>query len=283
MSENSGERTPMLRVTGAEKKFGDRVVLKGVNLDVYPGEVVCILGASGSGKSTLLRGINLLEPFDRGVVSLEGKVLGFTLKGGKLYELHEKELCRQREQIAMVFQNFNLFGHLTATENITVGPVKVRRANGKAARGEAIRFLEMVGLSDKADQYPRQLSGGQQQRVAIARGLAMHPKLMLFDEPTSALDPQLVSEVMNVIVSLARSGMTMVVVTHEMGFARKAADRVVFMADGEIVEEAAPEEFFSNPKDPRLVEFLKQESNEIRAVEAVLEDRVIPEFDNTQA
>jgi polar amino acid transport system ATP-binding protein len=253
------ESRPMLLVTEARKSFHGKEVLKGVDLQVNAGEVVCILGPSGSGKSTLLRGINLLEPFNSGTVELDGSILGFELRDGKLYERSVKVVCSQREQVAMVFQNFNLFGHLTALENITIGPRKVQHASARSARENALQLLDMVGLAEKADAYPRQLSGGQQQRVAIARGLAMKPKLMLFDEPTSALDPQLVTEVMNVILSLARAGMTMVVVTHELAFARKAADRVVFMSDGAIVEQGSPTELFSHPKDPRLIAFLRDE------------------------
>jgi polar amino acid transport system ATP-binding protein len=251
-------REPLLRVRGAHKAFGSASVLRGINLDVYRGEVVCLLGASGSGKSTLLRGINHLVRLDAGQVLLDGELIGYRRRNDKLHEVRQAAICRQRSEIAMVFQSFNLFPHLTVLENITIGPRKVLKVPAKQARADAHELLSTVGLAEKADCYPGQLSGGQQQRVAIARGLAMKPKLMLFDEPTSALDPQLVSEVLNVILKLASDGMTMVIVTHEMEFARRAADRIVFMADGEVLRDSPPEEFFERQSDPRVRSFLAQ-------------------------
>ncbi|MGO4235877.1 amino acid ABC transporter ATP-binding protein [Pseudarthrobacter sp. YAF2] len=246
----------MLRVLGAQKSFGATTVLKGIDLEVEKGEVVCLLGSSGSGKSTLLRGINHLVRLDAGQVLLDGELIGFRERNGKLYEVRESEVCRRRSEIAMVFQNFNLFPHKTVLENITIGPKKVLKVPAKEAEAHARELLVTVGLADKADRYPGQLSGGQQQRVAIARGLAMKPKLMLFDEPTSALDPQLVAEVLTVIEKLAAGGMTMVIVTHEMRFARQAADRIVFMADGRMLYNGPPADFFDNPTNPRIRAFL---------------------------
>jgi polar amino acid transport system ATP-binding protein len=257
-SAASSPREPLLRVRGAQKAFGATGVLRGIDLDVFKGEVVCLLGASGSGKSTLLRGINHLVRLDAGQVLLDGELIGYRKRNGKLHEVREEAVCRHRSEIAMVFQNFNLFPHLTVLENVTIGPRKVRKVSANQAQAHARELLTTVGLAEKADSYPGQLSGGQQQRVAIARGLAMKPKLMLFDEPTSALDPQLVAEVLAVIAKLAADGMTMVIVTHEMRFARQAADRIVFMADGEVLHDSPPEGFFDNQANPRIRAFLAQ-------------------------
>ncbi|HTC71235.1 MAG TPA: amino acid ABC transporter ATP-binding protein [Acidothermaceae bacterium] len=255
---SSSPREPLLRVRGAQKAFGATTVLRGIDLDVFKGEVVCLLGASGSGKSTLLRGINHLVRLDAGQVLLDGELIGYRKRNNKLYEVREEAICRRRSEIAMVFQNFNLFPHLTVLDNITIGPRRVLKISTDQARAHARELLTAVGLGGKADSYPGQLSGGQQQRVAIARGLAMKPKLMLFDEPTSALDPQLVGEVLTVIAKLAADGMTMVIVTHEMRFARQAADRIVFMADGEVLHDSPPEGFFDNQANPRIRSFLGQ-------------------------
>ncbi|MEU3642048.1 amino acid ABC transporter ATP-binding protein [Lentzea sp. NPDC034063] len=238
----------MIEVLGVHKSFGSLEVLRGVSLNVAAGEVVVVLGPSGSGKSTLLRTINHLEKVDRGFITIDGALIGYQRRGGKLHELKEREILKQRKDIGFVFQNFNLFPHLTALENIAevADPVQARH------------FLERVGLVDKADAYPRQLSGGQQQRVAIARALATRPKVVLFDEPTSALDPELVGEVLDVLRDLARSGTTMVVVTHEIGFAREVADRIVFMDDGVIVEEGTPEQVLDHPVHERTRAFLSK-------------------------
>jgi polar amino acid transport system ATP-binding protein len=246
----------MVRAEHVRKSFGRLEVLKGVSLDVGKGEVLCILGPSGSGKSTFLRCINHLEKIDGGRLWVDGTLVGYRQQGAKIYELRDSEVCRERSEIGMVFQRFNLFGHMTAIENVIEAPVHVRKVAKAQARREGSELLERVGLADKLDAYPYQLSGGQQQRVAIARALAMHPKLMLFDEPTSALDPELVGDVLAVMRRLASEGMTMVVVTHEMGFAREAADRVVMMDDGVIVEEGTPEEFFRSPREERTRQFL---------------------------
>ena len=246
----------MVRAERVRKRFGRLEVLKGVSLEVGKGEVLCILGPSGSGKSTFLRCINHLEKIDGGRLWVDGTLVGYRQQGAKIYELRDSEVCRERSEIGMVFQRFNLFGHMTAIENVIEAPVHVRKVAKAQARREGSELLERVGLADKLDAYPYQLSGGQQQRVAIARALAMHPKLMLFDEPTSALDPELVGDVLAVMRRLASEGMTMVVVTHEMGFAREAADRVVMMDDGVIVEEGTPEEFFRSPREERTRQFL---------------------------
>ena len=238
--------TPMISVKGVNKHFGALHVLKDINLEVPRGQVVVLLGPSGSGKSTLCRTINRLETIDSGSIHIDGELL--PEEGRKLATL--------RSEVGMVFQSFNLFAHKTILDNVTLGPVKVRGAGKEQARTRAQELLERVGVAHQAGKYPAQLSGGQQQRVAIARSLAMDPKVMLFDEPTSALDPEMITEVLDVMISLADAGMTMVVVTHEMGFARRAADRVVFMSDGEIVEQAAPEEFFTNPRSARAKDFL---------------------------
>jgi glutamate transport system ATP-binding protein len=229
-----------------EKHFGELHVLRDINVQVKRGEVVVVIGPSGSGKSTLCRAINRLETIDSGTISLAGKPL----------PAEGKQLAALRAEVGMVFQSFNLFAHKTILENVTLGPIKVRKVGKAAAEKRAMELLERVGVQAQAEKYPAQLSGGQQQRVAIARSLAMDPKVMLFDEPTSALDPEMITEVLDVMTELARSGMTMVVVTHEMGFARRAANRVVFMSDGQIVEEAAPDEFFTNPRSDRAKDFL---------------------------
>ena len=246
----------MVLAEGVHKRFGSLEVLKGVDLNVGRSEVMVILGPSGSGKSTFLRCINHLEKINRGRITVDGTIVGYRQKGDTLHELKESEVARERAAIGMVFQRFNLFPHMTALQNITEAPVRVLGQSRDEAARHATELLERVGLSDKADAYPAQLSGGQQQRVAIARALAMKPKLMLFDEPTSALDPELVGEVLEVMKGLARDGMTMVVVTHETGFAREVADSVVFMDDGVVVEEAAPEELFGNPQHERTKRFL---------------------------
>lgn len=240
------KNVPMIELRHVEKHYGDLHVLRDINLSVRKGEVVVIIGPSGSGKSTLCRSINRLEPIDSGEILLEGEPI--PQEGKKLAEL--------RAQIGMVFQSFNLFAHRTVLDNITLAPVDVLKKSRKEVREEALRLLERVGVRDQADKVPAQLSGGQQQRAAIARSLAMHPKVMLFDEPTSALDPELIQEVLNVIAELAQEGMTMLIVTHEMNFARRVADRVIFMDGGQIVEENTPELFFSNPESQRARDFL---------------------------
>jgi polar amino acid transport system ATP-binding protein len=249
--------SPMVKAEGVHKSFGRLEVLKGVSLEVQPGEVVCMIGPSGSGKSTFLRCINHLDKIDAGRLWVDGKLVGYRQVGDKLYEQHDAEVCRDRAEIGMVFQRFNLFGHMTALENVIEAPVHVRKLPKRDAVAQAKVLLERVGLADKLDSYPSQLSGGQQQRVAIARALAMKPKLMLFDEPTSALDPELVGEVLDVMKSLALDFQTtMIVVTHEMGFAREAADRVLMMDDGRIIEEGTPEHFFQAPREARTKQFL---------------------------
>ncbi|MFF7215865.1 amino acid ABC transporter ATP-binding protein [Streptomyces sp. NPDC008238] len=230
------------------KHFGALHVLQDINLTIGRGEVVVVIGPSGSGKSTLCRAVNRLETIDSGLITIDGKPL----------PQEGRELARLRADVGMVFQSFNLFAHKTVLENVTLGQVKVRRTGKKAAEDRARALLDRVGVGSQADKYPAQLSGGQQQRVAIARALAMEPKVMLFDEPTSALDPEMINEVLEVMQQLARDGMTMVVVTHEMGFARSAANRVVFMADGRIVEQATPDQFFSNPRSDRAKDFLSK-------------------------
>ncbi|PKV91384.1 amino acid ABC transporter ATP-binding protein (PAAT family) [Amycolatopsis echigonensis] len=247
---------PLLKAVGVRKNYGHTEVLKGIDLEVRKGQVVCLLGPSGAGKSTFLRCLNHLETIDGGQVWVDGEPIGFKLRGGKLYELREKDVARQRRDIGMVFQRFNLFGHRTALENVVEGPVRVLGVGPEKARKEALDLLDRVGLADRAGAYPGQLSGGQQQRVAIARSLAMKPKLMLFDEPTSALDPELVGEVLAVMGTLAREGMTMVVVTHEMAFAAEAADEVVFLADGAVVETGPPERVLKSPEHERTRQFL---------------------------
>jgi len=252
------QQPPLLDVRGVHKWFGHLHVLQGVNLQVARGEVTCILGPSGSGKSTLLRTINQLEQVDRGRIYVDGELIGYRPRGKKLVALPERDLCRQRASIGMVFQSFNLFPHMSTLANVIEAPVGVLRQSRDEVRAEALSLLARVGLGDKANTYPRQLSGGQQQRVAIARALAMHPKLLLFDEPTSALDPELVGEVLDVIKDLAREGFTMVVVTHEISFAREVADTIMFMDDGRVVETGSPEQVLSNPKSERTRAFLSR-------------------------
>ena len=246
----------LIEIHNVHKSFHGVEVLKGIDLTVHPGEVVALLGPSGSGKSTLLRTINHLETVDAGSVTVDDEFIGYELRGGKLHELREREILRRRTQVGIVFQNFHLFPHLTAVENITEAPLALKRLSKSDARELALSLLDRVGLADKADAYPRQLSGGQQQRVAIARALALQPKVLLFDEPTSALDPELVGEVLDVIRDLAKLGTTLVIVTHEIGFAREVADRVVFLDQGRIVEQGTPAEVLTHPKNPRTQEFL---------------------------
>jgi glutamate transport system ATP-binding protein len=241
-------RRPLVVLEHVNKHFGDLHVLKDINLTVGEGEVVVVIGPSGSGKSTLCRAINRLETIESGTISLDGQPL----------PQEGKDLARLRADVGMVFQSFNLFAHKTILQNVTLGPTKVRGLGKAEADKQASALLDRVGVKAQSEKYPAQLSGGQQQRVAIARALAMEPKVMLFDEPTSALDPEMINEVLDVMTTLARSGMTMVVVTHEMGFARRAADRVVFMADGEIVEEGSPEQFFTSPRSERAKDFLSK-------------------------
>jgi len=246
----------MLRAEAIHKRFGRLQVLKGVSLEVARGEVACLLGPSGSGKSTFLRCINHLEKIDAGRLWVDGELVGYRQVGARLYELREAEVARRRAEIGMVFQHFNLFPHMTVLQNVIEAPLVVRHTAREAAARLAGELLDRVGLADKLRSYPSQLSGGQQQRVAIARALAMQPKLMLFDEPTSALDPELVGEVLDVMRGLARDGMTMVVVTHEIGFAREVSDTVVFMDDGVIVESGDPHEVISSPRNERTRAFL---------------------------
>ena len=249
---------PMIQAVGIHKRFGHVEVLRGVDLTVMPGEVACVIGPSGSGKSTFLRCINHLEAIDSGSMTVDGELVGYRRRGDKLHELRESEVARKRRDIGMVFQRFNLFPHMTALQNVMEAPCTVRRTPKKEAREQAVALLERVGLGNRRDNYPAQLSGGQQQRVAIARALAMQPRLMLFDEPTSALDPELVGEVLDVMRGLARDGMTMVVVTHEMGFAREVADSLVFMDEGRIVEAGLPREVLANPRHERTQAFLSK-------------------------
>ncbi|MBF8192459.1 amino acid ABC transporter ATP-binding protein [Nonomuraea sp. K274] len=248
----------MVHARGVRKHFGQLEVLKGIDLDVQPGEVVVVLGPSGSGKSTFLRCVNHLETIDGGAIHVDGDLIGFESSGGKVRHLRKREITRQRTEIGMVFQQFNLFPHFTVLQNVIEAPVGVRGEPREQARERAHALLRRVGLEDKAGSYPRQLSGGQQQRVAIARALAMRPKLMLFDEPTSALDPELVGEVLAVMKGLAEDGLTMIVVTHEIGFAREVADRVVFMDGGVVVESGTPAEVLDNPSSPRTKAFLSR-------------------------
>jgi polar amino acid transport system ATP-binding protein len=247
---------PMVQAQGVHKRFGRLEVLKGIDLEVNRGEVMCLLGPSGSGKSTFLRCINHLEKINSGRLSVDGELVGYRESGGKLHELHERDVCGKRAQIGMVFQHFNLFPHMTALDNVTLAPTRVLGVSRKVARERATAVLGKVGLADKLDVYPVALSGGQQQRVAIARALAMQPKLMLFDEPTSALDPELVGDVLDAMRQLARDGMTMIVVTHEIGFAREVADTVVFMDAGVVVESGKPAEVLGNPQHERTKAFL---------------------------
>jgi polar amino acid transport system ATP-binding protein len=248
----------MVKAEGVHKRFGRNEVLKGITLEVQPGEVMCLLGPSGSGKSTFLRCINHLEKINSGRLSVDGELVGYRQVGDTLHELRESEVAHKRSEIGMVFQHFNLFPHMTALENVTCAPILVKKAPRGQSGARARELLDRVGLADKVDSYPAQLSGGQQQRVAIARALAMDPKLMLFDEPTSALDPELVGDVLAAMQKLAGEGMTMIVVTHEMGFAREVADTVVFMDAGVVVEAGRPAEVLSNPSHERTREFLSK-------------------------
>jgi polar amino acid transport system ATP-binding protein len=248
----------MVYASQVHKSFGPLPVLKGVDLTVEPGEVVCLVGPSGSGKSTFLRCINHLEKIDSGALYVDGELLGYRKQDNRLHELRESEIAAKRAKLGMVFQRFNLFPHMTALENVIEAPIQVKREPRAQAIAEARALLERVGLSDKIASYPGQLSGGQQQRVAIARALAMKPKLMLFDEPTSSLDPELVGEVLDVMRDLANDGMTMIVVTHEMGFAREVCDKVAFMDDGVIVEYGSPHEVFDNPRHARTQAFISK-------------------------
>lgn len=241
-----GGAVPMISLKGVNKHFGALHVLRDIDLDVQRGQVVVVLGPSGSGKSTLCRTINRLETVDSGTIAIDGE----------LVPAEGRKLARLRSEVGMVFQSFNLFAHKSILENVMLAPIKVRKLSQSQSREQAMALLERVGVANQAQKYPAQLSGGQQQRVAIARSLAMEPKVMLFDEPTSALDPEMINEVLSVMTSLAADGMTMVVITHEMGFARRAADRVVFMSDGAIVEDATPADFFANPRSERAKDFL---------------------------
>jgi polar amino acid transport system ATP-binding protein len=248
----------MVKAEAVHKRFGRLEVLKGIDLEVRRGEVMCVLGPSGSGKSTLLRCINHLEEINSGRLYVDGELVGYREADGKLYELREDEVARKRAAIGMVFQQFNLFPHMTALDNVTLAPIRVKGVPRSDARNRAQQLLQRVGLGDKLNTYPVALSGGQQQRVAIARALAMEPKLMLFDEPTSALDPELVGDVLDAMRQLARDGMTMIVVTHEMGFAREVADQVVFMDEGVVVEAGPPTDVLSSPRHERTRAFLSK-------------------------
>jgi polar amino acid transport system ATP-binding protein len=248
--------TPMVEAAGVHKYYGSNLVVKGIDLTVAQGEVMCLLGPSGSGKSTFLRCINHLEKINAGSITVAGELVGYRENNGRLYELRDSEIAQRRSEIGMVFQQFNLFPHMTVLENLIEAPVQVRREKVKTASDRARELLDRVGLADKADAYPRSLSGGQQQRVAIARALNMRPKLMLFDEPTSALDPELVGEVLDVMRDLAADGMTMIVVTHEIAFAREVADTVTFMDNGVVVESGPPEQVLGSPQHQRTRSFL---------------------------
>ncbi|WP_328945433.1 amino acid ABC transporter ATP-binding protein [Streptomyces sp. NBC_00250] len=256
--QSAATATAKVEIRSVHKTFGPLHVLRGIDLDVRAGEVTVVLGPSGSGKSTLLRTINHLEKVDSGTVSVDGTLVGYRRSGNKLYELRERDILKQRTRIGFVFQNFHLFPHLTVLENIVEAPVSALKRPRKEAEAAARALLERVGLADKAEAYPKQLSGGQQQRVAIARALALEPGLLLFDEPTSALDPELVGEVLDVIKDLAASGTTMIVVTHEIGFAREVADTVVFMDEGRIVEQGPPAEVLDSPRHERTRAFLSK-------------------------
>ncbi len=252
------ERDVVVRAEGVSKRFGRLEVLKGIDLEVKAGEVMCIIGPSGSGKSTFLRCINHLEKIDGGKLYVDGELVGYRESFGKLYELKEREVARKRAEIGMVFQRFNLFPHMTVLSNVIEAPTGVKREPARVVAERARELLARVGLADKMGAYPAQLSGGQQQRVAIARALAMRPKLMLFDEPTSALDPELVGEVLDVMQGLARDGLTMIVVTHEMGFAREVGDSLVFMDDGVVVERGRPRDVLTDPQTERCRDFLSK-------------------------
>jgi polar amino acid transport system ATP-binding protein len=248
----------MVKAEAVHKSFGRLEVLRGIDLEVQPKEVMCMIGPSGSGKSTFLRCINHLEKIDAGRLSVDGELVGYVERGDRLYELPDREVCKKRSEIGMVFQRFNLFPHMTALENVIEAPLRVKGENREQAISRAGALLDRVGLADKVKAYPNQLSGGQQQRVAIARALAMQPKLMLFDEPTSALDPELVGDVLDVMRGLAKDGMTMIVVTHEMGFAREVGDSLVFMDGGVIVEKGNPRDVLTNPQEERTKSFLSK-------------------------
>jgi polar amino acid transport system ATP-binding protein len=248
--------TPMVQAQAVHKSYGRLEVLRGIDLEVAPKDVMCLIGPSGSGKSTFLRCINHLEKIDAGKLYVDGELVGYTQRGDKLYELPDREVCRKRSEIGMVFQRFNLFPHMTSLENVIEAPIRVKGQSTSVAVERGRRLLDRVGLADKVIAYPNQLSGGQQQRVAIARALAMEPKLMLFDEPTSALDPELVGEVLDVMRDLAQSGMTMVVVTHEMSFAREVGDTLLFMDAGVVVEAGTPRDVLANPQHERTKAFL---------------------------
>lgn len=253
-----GTRSPVVRVEGVWKQFHGSEVLRGIDLQVMPGEVVCILGPSGSGKTTLLRCINHLETIDRGRIYVGGELVGYDEEDGKLYHSRKRDLRRARANIGFVFQHFNLFGNLTALDNVTLAPKIVRKEPAAEVERRARELLDRVGLGDRAGAYPRQLSGGQKQRLAIARALAMRPQVILFDEPTSALDPELVGEVLSLMTELAAEGVTMIVVTHELGFALEAADRAVFMAGGVVVEEGTPDEVINHPQHERTRAFFRR-------------------------
>lgn len=248
----------MIFARGVRKSFGTNEVLKGVDINVAEGSVTCIIGPSGSGKSTFLRCMNHLEKLNGGVILIDGDFVGYDLIGDRLYELKDRLICQRRAEIGMLFQSFNLFSHMTVMGNLIEAPIRVRKTPKAEAQSLALELLERVGLSDKVNAYPRELSGGQQQRVAIARALAMQPKALLFDEPTSALDPELVGEVLAVMQDLAESGMTMVVVTHEIAFAREIGDQLIFMDDGMVIEQGDPKEVITNPKSPRTKQFLSR-------------------------
>ncbi|GAA0960712.1 amino acid ABC transporter ATP-binding protein [Actinocorallia libanotica] len=261
LTKNAEPEAPvefMVRAENVHKSFGRTEVLKGIDLQVRPGEVMCVVGPSGSGKSTFLRCVNHLEKINGGRLWVNGRLMGYREKNGRLYELRDREVAEQRRDIGMVFQRFNLFPHMTALENVMEAPLRVKKRPKAEVRARAEELLERVGLADRKGNYPSQLSGGQQQRVAIARALAMDPALMLFDEPTSALDPELVGEVLSVMQQLAADGMTMMVVTHEMGFAREVGDSLVFMDDGVIVEQGDPRDVLANPSHPRTREFFSK-------------------------
>jgi polar amino acid transport system ATP-binding protein len=268
MTNTATESDRLVRAVNVTKAFGSNEVLKGIDLNVDAKEVVCLLGPSGSGKTTFLRLINQMEILTGGRIWVSGELIGIEERKGKLHIRNDKDIARQRSRIGMVFQRFNLFPHMTALGNVMEAPVKVKRLSKDQVRKEALELLELVGLADRANYYPAQLSGGQQQRVAIARALAMKPELLLFDEPTSALDPELVGEVLGVMRNLAEEGTTMIVVTHEMGFAREVADRVVFMDQGVVVEEGVPREVLLNPQEERTKTFLRRVKQEAEAEKA---------------
>ncbi len=250
--------TPLVRIEGLHKYYGDHHVLRGIDMTVNQGEVSVVIGPSGSGKSTMLRCVNLLETISAGRISVDGQLIGYREVNGRLHDLKKKDIAAQRREIGMVFQRFNLFPHKTALQNVMEAPMQVKGKGKEHARTQALELLERVGLAERANHYPAQLSGGQQQRVAIARALAMEPALMLFDEPTSALDPELVGDVLNVMKDLAKSGMTMIVVTHEIGFAREVGDTLTFMDGGVVVESGDPREIIANPQHARTKEFLSR-------------------------